>query len=439
MTVRQHAAFTLVKRFIDVDAQQAAMALEGLPEAEAAALLRGLPVGSSAACLDHSRPDYAAAIIERLVPEPAASLLTHMEPDHAADIIRALPDPARHGVLAGLPADLSRRVCEMLTFPEGSAGRLMKTSVLSFHKDLTVREVIARLRAKATKRAHSYAYVVGEEHKLLGVLNMRDLIMAQPDAVLSSLMREVFSVPAFTDREELARLARDRRFLFIPVVDAHGRLVGAVRSTEILESAENRATKDLQTMFGASGEERALSPLGVKVRRRLPWLAFNLAMTFLAAAVVSLFQDLIARASVLAVFLTVVSGQGRDAGIQSLSVALRGLVMREVRTKEAAKLIGGELAAGICNGIIIGLATALAAWFWDGNPWLGLVAGLAMVINMAAAGLAGAAIPLAMKRFGCDPAQSSGIFLTTVTDVVGFFAFLGIAALCISRLIPGAH
>jgi magnesium transporter len=430
MSVKQHAAFALVKRFIDVDPQQAALALEGLPEAEAAVLLCSLPLGASASCLDHARPDFAAAVVQKLVPQPAAPILARMEPDHAADIIRALPEPARHDVLAGLPPELSRRVCDMLTYPAGSAGRLMKTSVLAFHQDLKVREVIARLRAKSTKRAHTYTYVVGPEHRLLGVLNMRDLIMAAPDQSLAEIMRPVFSVPAFTDREELAHLARDRNFIYIPVVDAHGRLLGAVRSTDILESSETQATKEVQMMFGAGGEERALSPLRLKVRRRLPWLHVNLATAFLAAGVVALFQGLIARLAVLAVFLPIVSGQGGNAGVQSLSVVLRGLVMHEVRPRDAARLIAAEVAAGLVNGLVIGLVTAAIVWLWRGNPYLGLVVGLAMVANMVAAGLAGAAIPVLMKRLGLDPAQSSGIFLTTVTDVVGISAFLGLAALC---------
>lgn len=426
---RHDAAIALVKRFIDVDVQQAAMALEGVPQAQAAALLGSLPSASAASCLDHSRPEFAAALITDLTPEPAASILARMEPDHAADIVRALSTDSRIGVLSGLPAELSRRICEMLTYPDGSAGRLMKTSVLSFHQGLTVEEVVARLRAQATKRAHTYAYVVGPEHRLLGVLNMRDLIMAQPHQTLKNIMRPVFSVSAFADREDLIHLAREKNYIFIPVVDLHGRLIGAVRSTEILESSETEATKEIQMMFGAGGEERALSPVRLKVARRLPWLHVNLATAFLAAAVVSMFQDIISRLAVLAVFLPIVAGQGGNSGVQSLSVVLRGLVMREVRPRDAARLVSGEVVAGLINGLIIGVVTALVAWLWRGNPSLGLVVGLAMVINMVAAGLAGAAIPIAMKRFGFDPAQSSGIFLTTVTDVVGMFSFLGLAVI----------
>jgi magnesium transporter len=429
MSVKQHAAFALVKRFIDVDPQQAALALEGLPEAEAGALLGSLPVTSAAACLDHARPDFAAAVLQRLAPEATAPLFLRMEPDHAADVIRAHAEPARHSLLAALPPDFSRRVREMLTYPDGSAGRLMKSSVLSFHKDLTVREVISRLRAKGTKRTHSYAYVVGPEQKLLGVLNMRDLIMAAPDQALGAIMRDVFSVPPFMDREELVHLSRERNYLYFPVADPHGRLLGAVRAKDILESSEAQATQDIQMMFGAGGEERALSPVHIKMRQRLPWLHVNLATAFLAASVVALFQDLIGRVAVLAVFLPIVAGQGGNAGIQSLAVVLRGLALREVRPRDAARLIGAETAAGLCNGLVIGLITAGVAWLWKGDPYLGLVVGLGMVVNMVAAAVAGAGLPIAMQRLGFDPAQSSGIFLTTVTDVVGFFAFLGFAAL----------
>jgi magnesium transporter len=434
MNPKNHAAIALVKRFIDVDVQQAAMALEGLQDVEAAALLKGLPVTTAASCLDHVRPDFAAGVAERLAPQPAASILSHMEPDHAADIVRALPEPARHGLLSGLPPELARKVCEMLTYPEGSAGRLMKTSVLAFHKDLKVREVITRLRARAGKHAHSYAYVVGPEHALVGVLNMRDLILADSDQTLEHIRHDVISVPAFMDREELVHLAREKNYISIPVVDAHGRLVGAIRSTDILQSSENQATEDIQMMFGAGGEERAFSPLRLKVLNRLPWLHVNLATAFLAAWVVSCFQDLISRVAVLAVFLTVVAGQGGNTGVQSLAVVLRGLVVREVRPRDAARLITAEVMAGLVNGLAIGAVTALGAWLWLGNPYLGLVVGIAMVVTMLVAGLAGAAIPLTMKRLGFDPAQSSGIFLTTVTDMVGFLVFLGLAYMFEGRL-----
>lgn len=247
---------------------------------------------------------------------------------------------------------------------------------------------------------------------------------------------EVFSVPARMDREEMLRALGARHFLAVPVVDDSGRLVGAVRANEVLRSAQEDATEDIQRLFGAGAEEKALSPAAFKVRRRLPWLVVNLATAFLAASVVGIFEDLIGRVAALAVFLPIVAGQGGNAGVQALSVVLRGLAVGEVDLRHAARLAALEVTVGLANGLAIGAVTAAAAWLWHGNPWMGVVIGLAMVINMLAAGLSGAAIPLLMKRLGFDPAQSSGIFLATVTDIVGFLAFLGFASSFQSRLVP---
>ena len=177
------------------------------------------------------------------------------------------------------------------------------------------------------------------------------------------------------------------------------------------------------------------SPVGFKVTHRLPWLYVNLLTAFMAGAVVALFEDLIARIAVLAVFLPIIAGQGGNAGTQTLAVVIRGMVMREIDGRTGTRLLITELQVGLINGALIGGVTAAIAWLWKDNPFLGLVVGLAMIVNMIAAGLSGALIPLTMKRLGFDPAHSSGIFLTTVTDVVGFFSFLGFAWLFQSKLV----
>jgi magnesium transporter len=433
---RINAALSVIKRFVDVDPQQAAIALEGLPEAEAAGILRNLPTGSAAVVLEHVQPSFAAAVLQNLVPEPAHLILQAVNSDTAAEIFRSFPAEIQRTMIESLSPERQRQVQELLFYPEDSAGRLMTTDVLAFPKDLKVREVIARLRATAHKKASTYSYVVGPENKLIGVINIRDLLLASPEASVETVMRlEVFAVPAFTDREELVHIARAKHFISIPVVDADNRLLGAVMSEHIMKSSHEEATEDLQLMFGASKEERAFSPLRFKVARRLPWLNINLATAFLASFVVGLYEDLIAKVAVLAVFLPIVAGQGGNAGTQSLAVVLRGIVMREVRPKDALRLIALEVQVGLLNGLGIGLVTAVCAWLWKGNVYLGFVIGVAMIANMIAAGLAGAAIPLLMKRLGFDPAQSSGIFLTTVTDVVGFLSFLGIASVFQDKLI----
>jgi magnesium transporter len=182
-------------------------------------------------------------------------------------------------------------------------------------------------------------------------------------------------------------------------------------------------------MFGAGGDEKVFSSISYSLRKRLPWLHVNLATAFMAAAVVALFEGIIAKLTILAVFLPVVAGQGGNAGAQSLAVVMRGIIMREIPKGKILQLIVKEGRLGIINGAIVGFVTALVAWVWYGNPYLGLVIGLGMLFNLFFAGLAGASIPLLMKRMGIDPAQSSSIILTTVTDVMGFVAFLGFAVL----------
>ncbi|MEA3307564.1 MAG: magnesium transporter, partial [Elusimicrobiota bacterium] len=212
-------------------------------------------------------------------------------------------------------------------------------------------------------------------------------------------------------------------------------LIGVVNTKDLIESTEEEATEDIQILFGASPEERVYSPLGFKIRKRLPWLYINLLTAFLAGAVVAVFEGMISKLAVLAVFLPIIAGQGGNAGTQSLSVILRALVMREIKPSAAYKAVLAETSANLINGIGIGLVTAGVAWAWKGNPYLGLIVGIAMFINMSVAGLAGAFIPLTMKKLGYDPAHSSGIFLTTITDVVGFFSFLGLAWLFYDKLI----
>lgn len=432
------AASSVITRFIDTDPQEAALALEALSPRGAASVVRALPHETAARLLARMHPQSEAAIYEHLVPEPAATLLGLADADDAADAFRALTDESRRTLLASLTPERRRELEERLSYPDHSAGQLMRTDVVFFSKDAHVRDVVARLKTiTATKHPQSYAYVVDDHRRLLGVLNMRDLLLAEDDARVESIMRtDVISVPAHVDREELIAEPKLKGYLSIPVVDAQGRLLGAVRTSDLLESSQEEATEDLQRLFGASADERAFSPILFKVRQRLPWLTVNLATAFLASSVVAMFQGLIGRIAVLAVFLPIVAGQGGNAGVQSLSVVLRGLVIGEVRLRDAMRLTSLEVGVGLINGLVIGVVTALGAWFWNGNPWMGLVLGLAMVVNMIGAGLAGAVIPLGMKRLGFDPAQSSGIFLTTVTDVVGFFSFLGFATLFQAHLLP---
>jgi len=434
---KKEAAIEIVKKFIQSDPLKAAQALETLAVSDAAQVLKELPSSIAAQCLEHLPPLTAAQLLEKNSKEEAADILLKIGKYHAADIFRRFNTDFSKAVIPLLAHDFSKDMAEILAYPKESAGRMMHTDFLSFRKDLKVREVIVRLRQIAKKHPPAaYCYVTDDSNVLLGVLNMRDLLLAALDAPVEEVMiRDVVKVSPFADREELTAMFSRRHYLAVPVVNEAGRIIGIVNTKNIIASSEEEASEDLQILFGASAEERVYSPAIFKIKKRLPWLHINLATVFLASAVVALFEGLIAKVAVLAVFLPVVSGQGGNAGTQTLSVVLRGMIMREIEPRSAMKLVLTEVWVGFVNGLATGLVTAVVVWLWKGNPYLGLVVGAAMVVNLIVAGLSGALIPLTMKKLGFDPAHSSGIVLTTVTDVVGFTAFLSLAWLLQDKLI----
>ncbi len=426
----------LVEKFFEHDTSVAAHSLERMPEDEAVDVLAALPPSLAVGALKHLQVSYAAALLKDAEPDVFRSVASQLEPAFAATIFMHLPEDARERLLEHLPKRLVDEIREQLAYPEDSAGRLMSTDYLSFHGHVTAQEAIEKIRALAQKRfPASYAYVVDAQDHLIGVMNMRDLMLAPADRPLESFMRRnVFSIHCFVDREEAANELSKRRYFAAPVVDSQNRILGIIKAEQLLQGIQEEVTEDLQKMVGAGANERTNSPFLFSLKKRLPWLHVNLATAFLAAGVVALFEDTIARLTVLAVFLPVVAGQGGNAGAQSLAVVMRGLVMREIPKGRASRLILKEGTLGAVNGAVIGVVTALAAWLWHGSSYLGLVIGLGMFVNLIIAGLAGASIPILMKKIGLDPAQCSSIILTTVTDVIGFMAFLGFALLFIEKL-----
>lgn len=311
-----------------------------------------------------------------------------------------------------------------------SAGGMMSREFTALPKELAVGEAIKKIRSLGRQNPLSYVYVTDEENRLEGVLAMRDIVLAHPETSIESIMlRQVVSVPTSMDREEVAKVAAHHRYLAIPVVDAGSRLLGIIPSEDLIQVVGEEASEDIQKMFGAGGDEQVFSPILFSMKKRLPWLLVNLATAFLAAAVVGLFENTIARITALAVFLPVVAGQGGNTGTQTLAVVIRGLALGEVEKGLAGRVVLKETCLGALNGVSVGVVTALAACLWQRNPYFGLVIGLAMVVNMVIASVSGALIPIAMRALGWDPAQSSSIILTTVTDVMGFFLFLGLATL----------
>lgn len=425
----QSALASLVQSFVESHPEGAAHALEGIDPAEAAQVLEQLPPALVGPVVERLTAHTAGAVLGQLGPARTQELLEAMTPRQAAVALQHLEAAQREAALASLPADTARRLRALLRYPPETAGGMMDPQVVSLAIDLTVGEAIAVLR-RIPRQALYYLYVTDREGVLIGVVHMRDLLLAASDERIEPyVQRQVTSVPATMDREEVAGVMLQRRYIALPVIDAEGRLLGVVKHDEVLDTVQEEAFEDLQKMVGAGGDESALSPLPTVIKRRLPWLYVNLLTAFLAAGVVGLFEGIIARVTALAVLLPIVSGQGGNCGAQSLAVVMRGLALREILPGTGWRIVVKELLGGLFNGLAVAVVTAVAVGIWGHSSGLALVIGLSMVVNMVMAAFAGAAIPLALKKLGRDPAQSSSIFLTTVTDVVGFASFLGFAVL----------
>ncbi len=417
--------------------EKAARILETMEEEDVVEVIKVLPPELAACAVRQLQTHYAAHLLAGSSQELVKQITKELEPEHAASIFLHLPEDSREALLGHLSKKQRRLIREQLTFPEDSVGRLMSTRFLAFKSGITAKSATSRIRKMEKSRtSNSYIYVVDEESRLQGVVNMRDLLLADPLLPLREVMRtEVFTLHAFTGTDEAASELGKRRYFAAPVIDSENRLLGIIRAEQLIEGIQENAAEDIQKMFGAGGEEKAFSPIPYTLKNRLPWLHVNLATAFLAASVVAMFEDMIAKITVLAVFLPVVAGQGGNGGAQSLAIVMRGIVMREIPKGQALRLVAKESIVGLVNGLITGAVTAGIAWIWFQNAYLGLVVGLGMVVTMLAAGLAGSGIPLLMRRVGLDPAQCSNIILTTVTDVVGFFAFLGFAMIFKDRLV----
>ena len=427
---------SLLHSFVELHPEDAARSIESLDPGEAGRLFGTLPEPVAARLAERLNPHIVAPIFERLDPEHALRLLSSIAPRPASAIVHHLTDDVRTSMLEKLPEGTSRQLKELFAYPAETAGAMMEPRVVSFSIDLTVEQATSAIR-KARRDALHYLYVTKRDGSLAGVLNMRDLLLSMPDAKIEPMVRRnVLTIPETMPSDEVVALMRDRKFLALPVVDIDGHLLGVVKHNEALETGQLEAFEDLQKMVGVGGDERALSPVSIVVKRRLPWLIVNLVTAFMAAAVVAVFEDTIAKIAALAVLLPIVSGQGGNSGAQSLAIVMRGLALREILSSNRRRVIIKEITAGLFNGIAVALVTAAAVYFWKWNVGLALVILLAMIVNMVAASLAGAVIPMILKALGRDPAQSASIFLTTVTDIVGFASFLGFAVLFMRLLEP---
>jgi magnesium transporter len=423
------AVQALNERFFIEFPLEAARELETLPVEEIAQTLIAHSPAASLRTWQRLTPDIAASVLRLLAPDRARYLIAEAPPVVSGSVLAQLEGEERAQLLAGLDAAVARELRDMLSYPENSAGRLMDPVVAPVRSVLSVGETLERLR-RQRRRGLRELFVVDTEGKLEGRVEIHDLAICEPQAALASIVRPLVAFASDLDpREDVVNILQQQPISELPVVDAQGRFVGVIRHAALVFALEQETSVDIQTMVGASRDEKALSGPLFAVRKRLPWLQINLLTAFFAAAIVGLFESTIARFTALAVLMPVVAGQSGNAGAQALAVTMRGLVLREVSVRQWPRLVWKEAGAGFINGLAVAATTALGVWFWSRSLGLVAVISSAMVISMIIAGMAGAVVPVLLQRFGQDPATASSIVLTTVTDVAGFFSFLGIATL----------
>lgn len=416
-------------RFLLDYPQEAARRIEAMSAAEVSAMLAAQPLHAVVPVWHSLAIDVEQAVFAELPAPRAAELLAELEPGRSAALLSRLDEDERARYMALLNAQVAGEIRALMRYPPDSAGQLMDPRVVAFRGELTAHEALLRLR-QTRRRGLRELYLVDDDGRLDGRVHIQDLALAEPDETLARIGRKI--ADAVTDtapREEVVEKMHQDAVTDLPVIDYDGRLVGVIRQAKLASAVEQETTLDIQTMVGASRDERSLSPATFAVRKRLPWLQINLLTAFLAAAVVGLFEGTIAKYTALAVLLPVVAGQSGNSGAQALAVTMRGLVLREISLRHWPKVVFKEVNVGLLNGLAIAATTALGVFVWSRSFGLVMVISAAMVISMVAAGFAGALVPITLQRFGQDPAQSSSIILTTVTDVVGFFSFLGIATL----------
>jgi magnesium transporter len=379
-------------------------------------------------------PDQAAKELDANSESEAASILAMLSPAVAEDVMLAMSDERRRAVFAAAPTLNSQQWTANLTYDADAVGRLMEHPHAVFRPTYTVTETIERIRKLAKNTLVTYGFIVDDQGVLLGIVAMRDLLLAENSSTLNSVMLKKPFVLAPTQKViEAMRLVVNLHFPIYPVCDETGRLVGTVRGRSLFEQQAYEISAQAGSMVGVEKEERIGTPWPKSLRFRHPWLQINLFTAFLAAAVVGCFQSIINEIVLLAVFLPVISGQSQNTGCQSLAIALRGLTLGELLPGSERRLVFKEGMLGLMNGALVGVTASLAmfgvAWFQSNeHPYLlAFVVFWAMIGSCILSGITGAFIPILLRRLGTDPANASSIFLTTITDVGSMGLFLGLA------------
>jgi len=413
----------------EADPHDAADILEAIDEEAAAELISDLAPAEAAEVLEEMRNEAAADVLEELTPTDAAGVVAELAAHDAADIVEHLEAEARTAIFEELPDEHVDDILDILRYPADSAGGLMSTDPAALPVGVTTGEAIEALRRLHESIENlNYVYVTDEGGRLVGVVSFRELVFARPLTPLDEVMvPNPVAVRPEADREAVAELIRRYTLLALPVVDHRGVLIGLVTVDDVIEAVQREATEDIAAMVGAGIEETIYTPLFTSVRHRLPWITVNLGTALLVTLTITRFESIIEQFAVLAAYMPVVASVGGNSGAQSQAVIIRALAVEGIPVQLARKVMRRNMLIGLVNGVAVALLAGGIGLVFTGEAKIALVLGLAAQVNLFIASIAGSGIPLLLQRLGQDPALASNIFLTMITDLVGFGGFLAIA------------
>ncbi|MFC1750536.1 magnesium transporter [Pseudomonadota bacterium] len=405
--------------------------LESLPHNERELVWELVDSDKDGDVLTYVNDDVRAKLIHQMGTEELVAAAEGLETDDLADILQDLPDMVIHEVLQSMGAQDRMRLEAVLSFPEDTAGGLMNLDTITVRPNVTLDVVLRYLRLRGDiPEATDALIVVNREDQFIGLLSIAKLLTSDPSQRVGKVMeKNVEAIPATMPETEVAGIFEHRDLISAPVVDEEGHLLGRITIDDVVDVIRDEAEHSIMSMAGLDEEDDIFAPVITSSRRRGVWLGVNLMTALIASWVIGLFDATIEQVVALAVLMPIVASMGGIAGSQTLTLVIRGMALGHIGEANARSILGKELAVGAMNGMLWAVVVAVIASLWFDNYLIGLIIAVAMLINLIVAALAGATIPLLMQRMGADPALSSSVVLTTVTDVVGFFAFLGLATI----------
>lgn len=406
--------------------------LESLPLEKQLCMLTHMDTEDAADTIAELDSSAVRELMENLDAEDAARIISAMDPDDAVDVLDEVDEDHRDMLLSNLAPEEALELRTLLSFDSDTAAGVMNTEIIIISEEEKVDDAIQHIRlALEDKEMPYYVYAVNGVDKLVGIISLRELMLAKPHTRITELLhkQDLITVMYDTDKSEVARLLRHYNFLALPVVDREGHLMGAITHDDVIDIMHEEASADLLGMVGAGPSEDIFTPWTQSVRLRLPWLIINMFNSSLSAYIVFLFEGSIAQMAFLAVLMPMVANQAGNTGQQALAVMIRQLATEKFDNKKSWKAVLREGKIGFVTGCIMAILSICVIGFITSNILLGVVMGVSLLLDMLLGSIAGGSIPLILRALGRDPAQASSIFLTAITDGAGFFIFLGLATI----------